>query len=659
MLARQAGSQGSWRPRRFVIAAGVALCVLAAVPASGVGSAGRGHGHHRPPAADTVFLNGSVLLYPKTQRLISNPIDWASAVAVDDGVITYVGNDWRARKYIGRDTEVVNLKGKMLMPGLGDGHLHNGPGRECHLNWEGGTVEDVLGKLKACLLRDDQAGYLDSNYQLYATELMGEGMLPAGTRLDRHILDRLSADPADDPFGTGTKRPIVVLNMDNHKISTNTKAIENAGFDANTPDPPGGFIGRDPDGYPNGQFSDVRANWGPAAPQPPDFDYTNKISEFEEMNSVGITSTMHPIGGAEDLELAKRIADDGALTVRLNQALAGFAIGRTTNPAFIDSFIGGLNDLRSQFDGYSNPASPGDLSVDTVKMGCDGVAEFPGQTAAMIEPYRVNVGTPENPQWVPSPWRGPDPSCSRALLSYDKLDEAKWTIHSHAIGDRAVREALDNYQAAQAGNQPWDRRHAITHLQFVDDADIPRFGALGVVASMSLQWNQRDAWSVDGIEGYIAPDRMDNMYPARGVSEGGAVIAQGSDWAVTPLVPWSAIEQAVTRTGEVNPARAIYPGPLAPQQSISLAQAVKASTIGVAYQLHREDEVGSIEKGKLADLIVTDQNVFRLRGGGRSKHHHGHGWYPGITRVSDTKVLLTMVGGKVVWSAPESPLARR
>jgi predicted amidohydrolase YtcJ len=623
----------------------VALTVVAGAFALTAGAHDRTGAGHGGRNADTVFLNGRVLLYPETNRLISNRIDWAKAVAVDNGVITYVGSNGRVRKHIGPRTKVVNLKGKTLMPGLGDGHAHGGPGQQCHLDYEGGTVEQVLGKLKACLLRADQAEYLDSNYQLFATELMGEGMQPPGTRLDRHILDRLSADPADDPFGTGTTRPIVILNMDNHKMYTNTQAIVNAGLDENTPDPPDGFIGRDPDGYPNGQFSDFRADWGPETPEPPDFDYTSKISEYEHMNSVGITSTMNPIGGGEDLELERRIADNGSLTVRVNQALAGFALGGATDPAFIDSIVSGFNGIRDEFDGYASPASPGDISVDTVKMFCDGVAEFPGQTASMIEPYRVNIGTPEDPEWVPSDWRGPDPSCSDSLLAYDKLDEAKWTIHSHAIGDRAVREALDNYEAIKAGNEPWDRRDTITHLQFVDDADIPRFGELGVIASMSMQWNQRDAWSVDGIEGYIAPDRMDNMYPARGVLQGGGVVAQGSDWPVTPLVPWSAMEQAVTRTGEVNPARAIYPGPLAPQQSITLPKAVKASTIGVAYQLHREDEVGSIEKGKYADLIVTDQNVFKT----------------GIKRVSETNVLQTMVGGEVVWSDPESPLkaARR
>lgn len=627
--------------RRSGVAIGVALVVILGALALAAISQDRASAHRSGGDADTVFLNGKVLLYPKTNNLLSDGVKWARAVAVEDGVITYVGGNHRARKQIGRGTEVVNLKGKTLMPGLGDGHFHNGPGKQCFMDFEGGTVDDVLGKLKACLLRDDEVGYLDSNYQLYATEFFAEGMLPRGTEIDRHVLDRLSADPADDPYGTGTTRPIVILNMDNHKVYTNTQAIENAGFDENTPDPPGGFIGRDPDGYPNGQFSDVRgADWGPTVPQPPDAEYLSKISDYETMNSAGITFAMHAIGSADDLELEKRIADDGELTLRLNQALAGFALSGATNEGFISSFIAGLNGLRDDYDGYASPASPGDLSVDTVKMGCDGVAEFPAQTAAMLEDYRINVGTPEDPEWVPSGWRGPDPSCSRSRLAYDRLDESKWTIHSHAIGDRAVRDALDNYEFVADDNEPWDRRDQIAHMQFVDDADIPRFGELGVIASMSLQWNQRDAWSVDAIEGYIAPDRMDNMYPVRGVLKGGGIVAQGDDWAVNPLGPFTAIEQAVTRTGQVNPARAIYPGPLAPQQSISLAKAVKASTIGVAYQLHREDELGSIAKGKLADLIVTDQNVFKTK----------------IKRVSDTGVLMTMVGGEVVWADPDSPL---
>jgi predicted amidohydrolase YtcJ len=564
-------------------------------------------------SADTVFLNGRVLLYPEDAGMMSHAVEWARAVAVKDGVISYVGNNGGAKKQIGPDTEVVDLDGKMLMPGLGDGHLHGGAHSECSLDYEGGTVETILGKIKDCLLSDEQIDHLDSNFRLSVDHLMGEGLQPAGTSLDRHILDRLSADPADDPFGTGTSRPIVVQHMDHHKAYTNTQAIMNAGVDENTPDPVDGFIGRDADGFPNGQFADFRANWGPSLPPEPDADYLEVVADYQDANGVGITSVLHPGFSPDSLPLLQRAADEGHLTVRGNQALSANQVRGVDDPITLAGIIDALDDARTRFDGYRSPASPGEITVDTVKIVCDGVPEFPGQTAAMLNPYRVNVGTPENPVWEPGDWRGEEPSCSDSLAGFSALDAAGWTMHTHSLGDRAVRETLDNFETIQAENEPWDRRHTISHMQFVDQADVSRFGELGVVASMSLQWNQRDGWSVDGLEGHIAPEQLEHLYPVRSVIEGGGVVAHGADWPVTPpWVPWSAIEQAVTREGRENPARVIYPGPLSPAQSITFPQAIKASTIGVAYQMHRDDEVGSIAVGKLADLIVIDRDLSSL-----------------------------------------------
>ena len=560
--------------------------------------------------ADTVFKNGKVLLFPDadTDRM-SSDIDWASAVAVKGDRISFVGNDSEAEEHIGPDTRVVDLGGRLLMPGLGDGHLHGGTPPTCDLRYEGGTVETVLGRIKDCLTREDQIEYLDSNYVLSVGNFMGEGMLPVGTRLTRHLLDRLSADPSEDEFGTGTTRPIVVRNMDYHKLYVNTKGITNAGLDENTPDPTDGFIGRDPDGFPNGLFSDYSANWGPAAPAVPDAAYLGLKDNMREISSKGITSVFMPMS---NLPRLKRLADDGLLDARINGGINGGAIRGVDDPAELKELIDGFNQTKMTYDSYQVPASPGSITVDTVKVFCDGVAEYPGQTAAMIKPYRTNIGTDENPIWVPSGWRGEEPSCEDSEAAFKALDKARFSIHVHAIGDRAVQVALDNFEEVRKSNPRWDRRPAITHVQFVDDNDIPRFGQLGVIASMSQQWNQRDAWNVDATVGYVAPDRMDRQYPTKGFIDGGATVAQGSDWPVTDLLPWGAIEQAVTRTGEDNPAKAIYPGAQNPGDAITLEQAVKTSTIGVAYQMHQDDVTGSIEPGKYADLIIVKDNFLAL-----------------------------------------------
>ncbi len=599
------------------------LVAAIAVPAE----AHKRHGHHHKRSADTVFVGGKVLLYGKHDR-------WASAVAVDDGLISYVGKDRDARKLIGRDTRVVDLQGRTLMPGLVDGHAHGSGFVACDMGYTGGTIEEVLGKLKACLLRPDQADLLHSNSRLTASNIYIQSVLPPGTRLPRDVLDRLSAAPEDDEFGTGTTRPIVVRDSGGHEFSTNSQAIVNAGITASTPDPPDGFIGRGANGEPNGLFADFSADWGPTPPAPPDATYLARVQNVAEANSKGITSYMRPNGSVADLPHWKRMADEGRLTVRINQAIGAGDVRGATDPAAIRAFMNGINDARRAYDGYESPASPGELDVDTVKIFCDGVAEFPSQTAAMLEPYNVNVGTPEAPVWVPGTLRGEDPSCEDAVPGFLALDRARWSIHIHSLGNRSARVALDNFALARRFNGRWDSRHTITHLEFVHPWDMRRFGQLGVVANMTMNWAGRDAYTVDSVEGYLDPSVMRTIYAARGLQHGGAVLAGGSDWPVTALLPWRQIEMAITR--EYDPAEpgVEYEGKLNPSEALSRLDALKMHSQGAAYQLHLN--AGAIAKGKLADLIVLDRNPMTIP----------------ETDIENTGVLMTMLGGHVVWEDP-------
>jgi predicted amidohydrolase YtcJ len=272
--------------------------------------------------------------------------------------------------------------------------------------------------------------------------------------------------------------------------------------------------------------------------------------------------------------------------------------------------------------------------VDAVKVYCDGVMEYPAQTAAMLAPYSINAGTAERPEWRPGPSRGPDPSCADARPGFVALDKAGWQIHVHAIGDRATRDALDNFEAAAKANGARDLRHTITHLQAIDPTDIPRFARLGVVASMSLHWARRDGYSVNFTQGYIADELYDHFYPANSLWRTGAVVAGGSDYPVDPLRPFVQIETAITHTGEDLPG--VFPGPLAPKEAIpDLLAVIKMHTINAAWQMHQENARGSIEIGRDADLIVLDQNLFRIP----------------ATRISETKVVATLLGGRVVYDS--------
>jgi len=244
----------------------------------------------------------------------------------------------------------------------------------------------------------------------------------------------------------------------------------------------------------------------------------------------------------------------------------------------------------------------------------------------------------------PSRWRagtatGPVPSCSDARQGFVELDKAGWQIHVHAIGDRATREALDDFQAALEQNGARDLRHTITHLEAIDATDVPRFARLGVIASMSLQWARRDAYTVNGTKGYIDDSLYERLFPAAELWRAGGLIAGGSDYPVDPLLPFVQIETAVDHTGEAVPG--VFPGALSPREAIpDLLAVIKMHTINSAYQMHRERDFGSIEVGKQADLIVLSQNLFDVP----------------TEKISDTKVLLTMLGGKVVYSSADAGL---
>jgi predicted amidohydrolase YtcJ len=598
--------------------------------------------------ADTVIKNGFV--YTVENHGCSSNVQTAQAVAILKGKIIFVGTDCAAKKYIGPHTEVIDVHGKMVMPGLEDGHFHGQGFVACDMGYSGGTEDQILAKIRDALLRDDQSPLLKTNDVLDCYYFLSSAMLPAGSVLTRDMLDRLSKDPSQDPFGTGTTRPIVVHEADFHKFYANSTAIDNAGITATTVAPEGSFIGHYGadapapflPGDPNGAFSDYTPPqpFGDSAPQPANADYLGKLSDLQKLNQAGVTSGWQALGSPTDLPVWKQLADDGKLTMRINQSMFTPWVRGATDRSFLQSQIDVINAARAQYNGYSSPNSPGTLTVDTAKIFADGVAEFPAQTAAMLEPYNINEGTAEAPVWVPGTLRGPDPTVDDATLGFKMLDKNHWNIHVHAIGNRAVRATLDNFAAIKKANRRWDRREAMVHIEFVDPVDMPRFGKLGVVANFQLQWAGRDVYTVDGVQGYINQDVLNTSYPARSLLKGGAILAQGSDWPVDPYEPFNAIMVAVTRENVANPARGKYGGTNIYSEHISLPQALRMGTMGTAYQLHQEKVTGSIKVGKYADLIVLDQNLFKI---------------PAM-QISNTKVLMTMIGGQTVWQDPVNPL---
>jgi len=586
-----------------------------------------------PGRADTVMLNGRFLLYqgiepPGGDRSAAGTKGaaparpaFAQAIAIADGRIVFVGPDRKAKRLAGPATRVVDLGGRMVMPGIVDGHFHGTRPTDCEMGYAGGTVAEVLAKLQACLDRPDQAPFKGSNARLNAHHLFGEAILPPGTALTRQDLDRLD-----------TTRPVSVHNADGHKFWMNSRAIENAGIGAGTPDPPEGEIGRDANRRPNGFFADFDpGDWGETRPITDVARVEGVRRTIADANRMGITSIFIP-GNAEDqIAQWEKVQDEGGLTLRANLGLSADFVRGNGDAADLKKQIAALDDYKRFARGL--------ISVTSVKVYCDGVMEFPAHTGAMLAPYRVNAGTLEKPIWKPGTFRGPDPSCSDARAGFVALDKAGWQIHVHAIGDRATRDALDNFQAARETNGARDLRHTITHLEAIDPADVPRFGRLGVVASMSLQWARRDAYLVEGTLGYIEDPLYAHLFPAAGIWRSGGVVAGGSDYPVDPLLPFVQIETAIDHTGEE--VAGVHPGALSPEEGIpDLLAVLKMHTINSAWQMHQEKSVGSIEVGKQADLIVLSQNLFDVP----------------TEKISDTQVLLTMMGGKAVYTRPDAGL---
>jgi predicted amidohydrolase YtcJ len=625
-------------PNRALVPVRVTVVVLAALGlllAPGRASA-------RPKPADTVIVNGTILVFhgietrggrgwpaggagdygsrgksEETHPGNSEP-EFAEGLAIQDGRIIFIGAAKTARSYVGPSTKVIDLGGRMVMPGIVDGHFHGTRPTDCPMQYEGGTIATILARLQACLDSPEQAALKNTNTQFEANDFFGESIEPQGTPLTRQDLDRLE-----------TTRPIRVENADGHKFWMNGKAITNAGLSRETPDPPAGAIGRDADRTPNGFFADIETpGWGEERPVT-DAMRLDWVTRTEaDANRAGITSIFIPGGGEEEIAQWAALQEKGKMTVRAGVGLSA-------------SFVRGnvdAQDLKRRIDALAEykKYAKGLITVDAVKVYCDGVMEYPAQTAAMLVPYRVKAGTATRPEWWPGKSRGPDPSCADARPGFVALDKAGWQIHVHAIGDRAVRDALDNFQAAREANGARDLRHTITHLQTIDAADVPRFGKLGVVASMSLQWARRDGYSVTYTQGYIGDDLYDHQYPAYDLWRTGAVVAGGSDYPVDPLAPFVQLETAVTRTGEPLPG--VFPGPLAPREAVpELLAVIRMHTINAAYEMHQEKVTGSIEVGKQADLIVLDQNLFRIP----------------ATRISETHVLLTLLGGKIVYDSGE------
>jgi predicted amidohydrolase YtcJ len=525
--------------------------------------------------ADLAFVNGAVYTVDAARSR-------AQAVAVRDGRIAAVGTDAHVRQLVGPRTEIVDLDGRMLLPGFQDAHVHPPAGGlemlQCNLS-DAHTRADYEGLVAAYAAdHPDRPWIQGGGWSMSA--------FPRGAP-GKDVLDAIVAD-----------RPVALFSRDGHSVWVNSKALEVAGVDASTEDPPDGRIERDATGAPSGTLHegacDLVQRLGPE-PTPEEEREGLRVSQ-RYLHSLGITAWQDAIVGGhyDTLDLYRSFAASGELTARVVGAL------------WWDRHRG--REQVEELEAKRGAGTVGRFRATSVKIMQDGIVE--NFTAGCLDPYLDADGNPTEQRGLSQV----DPVELKTIVS--ELDARGFQVHFHTIGDRAVREALDAIEAARSRNGPSDHRHHLAHIQLVHPDDVPRFRSLGAVANGQPLWACLEPQMVELTIPFLGDERAAWQYPFGSLVRSGATLAFGSDWSVSSPDPLKEMHVAVNR--RVRPEEIEYTGGdrraveeiFLPEERIDLETAIAAFTIGSAFVNHLDDETGSIEAGKLADLTVVDRDLF-------------------------------------------------
>jgi len=515
------------------------------------------------PAADVVILHGDL-------RTMNAAAPSATALAMTADRITFVGDDAGAKQWIGTHTRVLDAAGATVLPGLIDSHIHAAAGAlargGCSLADDLLTVEQAADKIRACFATDEESKWL------VVTDVNAAGFKATRQQLDAIVRDR----------------PLFLWGADGHTGWVNTRALTLAKVTRKTPNPDDGRIERDAQGDATGFLVDGAVELVTSAmDQPTPAKRLEKLRWIlPQLHSAGITSYLEANADAQTVATYAALAKLEQLSARVTIALE--SSGENTPAEFAR-----LAGLRAQVG--DDPL----LRADFIKLFADGVLEFPTQTAALLEPYNTADGSPGTSKG--KLYQAPDTMA--AFIKHADADG--FNVHVHAIGDAAVREALDAFGVARAAGSK--RLYSIAHLQLIDAADLPRFAALDVPVSLQLLWAQPDNYSIDALEPWLGQERMSRQYPARSLADHHTVIAGGSDWDVSSFNPFEAMATAMSRRNPDKPRR----GPLNAGEALTLVEMLTAYTINAARLIGRDSEVGSLEAGKAADVVVLDRTFTR------------------------------------------------
>ncbi len=536
-------------------------------------------------SADLILHNGE----------IRSPEGWHSALAVREGVILAVGDDATALALRDSDSRVIDLAGATVLPGLHDLHVHPlGAGlNQQQCNFPQGSSRAQLLQTVATCAREQAPGMWISGGQWDAASY--------GDVMHRAQLDEVA--PA---------HPVALVDISGHSLWVNSAALAQAGITRDSVNPPGGIIERDDNGEPSGVLREsaaglVRAIIPPASPE----QVRAALQwSLDQMVTQGITSITDAGVDAAAMRAYAELADAGLLQLRVQgcMMLRGAAFGRSENgtPAFV---IQRNQYARERF------------RPDCVKLALDGVPTD-GHTAAMVEPYAHTDHLPADAA------KGlvmvPQAALNDIVID---ADQRGLTVKMHAAGDGAVRAGLDAIAAARAANGYSGLPHNVAHNSFVQMDDIRRARSIAATFEMSPYiWFPNPI--IADISNAVGAERMQRWIPVKDAIDAGALVVAGSDWPVVPSFnPWVAIETLVTRQ---------VPGgggeSLGDAERISVEDAIALFTVNAARQLGRRHELGSIEPGMLADLVVIDRNPYSIP----------------VTDIHATQVRMTIIEGEVV-----------
>ncbi len=539
-------------------------------------------------AADLVILGARI-------ATIDAARSWASALAVRDGRIVAVGADPAITAMVSPGTRVIQGRGRTVVPGFGDAHVHPVHAGLDMLRCDLHTTRSIPAYLE--VIAAYAASHPDEPWIRGGGWSMDDfvGGVPRREDLDRVVPDR----------------PALLPSRDGHTAWVNSRALELAGVTARTADPDDGRIDRDHAGEPVGSLQegaiDLVERHMPAT-RPDELVAALRLGQAE-LHSLGITNWQDAIVEPEAEELAYvEVAGRGELSARVVGALWW---ERSRGAEQIEELV----DRRSRTTSDRYRAT-------SVKIMQDGVIE--NFTAGVLEPYLGSDGRPTDNRGLSQV----DPEALKGYVT--ALDALGFQPHFHALAERAVRESLDAVEAARQANGPSDTRPHIAHIQVIHPDDIPRFRELNVVANAQPLWAIQEGQMERLAIPFLGPERTTWQYPFRSLLKAGATLAMGSDWSVSSANPLLEMEVAVNRTTDAYGGN--YPVFL-PEQRIDLMDALAGFTAGTAWVNHLEHELGSIEVGKTGDFTVIDRDLFD-RGAGQ---------------IHDARVVGTFIDGNPVY----------